>query len=569
MNSDFWEQFRHMLSKKRSGHPFRWRWVALVIGVLSSVGVYTYVINSVDPSNNFISGIIRYFKVPMYTFYSGGETGVYHQIANAAQSESGKGKTRFSIINKNSSGGAENAIKVLTTPRSFGLIQEEAVKKGGFVSKEIDFIAPLYLERTHIILKLPSSYNGNFSKKNPPRLSLFSDEEVLKLFAESNISIGPVGSGTRVIASYIISAVNEQIEAKKEKGELRLDKNKEQKIFNLSMLEGMERIKEEYPGDDKIDILFNIVGAPLKDIKDLLEKDNYMLISIDPSLVTQINKEYKLSLRLTDFKNSKAGGGGIYYPESKNISTVGSYAWLISSKDIPSSDILKVLGMIGDNKGEIAKNLKIELNSTTHFQLDEIDFYDFYKSQHERTNLGFWRSLLLFIGSFSVSTLLVFSFINFVVSLRKQSAYFQKIIIIQKNFPNNTDLNSDDYDYKTPKISRNQTEIIDRIILGIQGLMSLNREINQDFESGGITNNSFKFLVQNIEQTKVKFQKHLSRRITEVLESKHGNITQFMHIPYLRNFYTAGYLLEADFFRIKEALEQKLKVQNQASKETQ
>ncbi len=542
MKNDLWDQFRHLISFKRA--HFRWRTFALFVGVAVSTAIYSYIINSVDNSNNFIFQIGRYLEAPKYNFFSGGEKGVYYQIASALETETEKGNYRFSVDNNKSSGGSENAIKVLTTPKSFGFVQEETVRKGDFIREELNFISPMYLERMHIIYRFKKGDQYGFSKENPPHLTSNSEKSVLELFANSKISTGPVGSGTRVIASYIMSEINSQI--------INNGIENDQEIVNLSMSEGLTRINEEYNENDNIDILFTIAGSPLKDVRSLLSKDEYTLISIDPSLVTQINKNYELNLRLTDFKFSQDGlNKGIYYTNSQNISTLGSYAWLISSKDIPSSDILKILKIIKDNKDVIGQNLGIQNTFSDHSQLDEIQFYELYKSKYERTNLGFWRSLLILVGTFSISTVLVFSFISFIVSYRKQSAYFHDIIrVIENNFPVNTTLDKESYEIDSPVIHKSQVEIINKVVNGIQLLMHLNIEINQDFQSGGITNNNFTFLVNNIELTMLKLQKHLAKRVDEIVER--GTFeTTFENLDRIRKYYVSGYLLERDYLRIK------------------
>jgi TRAP-type uncharacterized transport system substrate-binding protein len=255
-------------------------------------------------------------------------------------------------------------------------VQEETVSKGDFIRNQIDFIAPLYLERIHILFRISPRYKRIFSKNNPPVLTSNSDPRVLSLFANAKISTGPVGSGTRVIASYIMSEINAQI---RQSGI-----NENQQVFNLSMAEGLEKISKDYKGDDQIEIFFTMAGAPLKDVKDLLGQEGYTLVSIGPSLVTQINRDYEVNLRMTDFKHSKYGSAsGIYYDGSKNVSTLGSYAWLISSKNIPSGDILEVLKIAQDKRNDIAHNLGVENVTNDHSPMAEIKFYDLYKSKFD------------------------------------------------------------------------------------------------------------------------------------------------------------------------------------------
>ena len=389
-------------------------------------------------------------------------------------------------------------------------------------------------------------------------LSSNTDKAVLELFANSKISTGPVGSGSIVIASYILSELNQQI---KDKGI-----NEKQKIYNLSMKDGLNNIRNEYKGEDKIDVFFSIAGSPIKDLKSLLEDENFMLISVDPSFVSELNKKNGLNLRLTDFKSrqGKGSGKGIYN-NSSNVSALGSYAWLISSKDIPNKDILDVLKLMKDHSDLIANNLGVENISIQHSPLKEMNFYDLYKTKYDRGSISEWKTILIFLSTFFVSFVSVFSFLLYVLSFRKQSKYFHRIVdVINASFPANTELDSNEYivgnvpvdidlPFQRPRVLDKQTKIIDQVIIGIQQILILTKSINDDFQSGSLTNNNYTFLMNKIEYTRNKLQRHLGRRLNEIIERdmtfKNVNI-----LDDLRIYYTAGYLLHEDYKDLKKLI---------------
>ncbi|MEM6718161.1 MAG: hypothetical protein AAF611_02495 [Bacteroidota bacterium] len=534
-----------------------WKSFLLIISLIVSIGLYLIIINTVEPNSNILRSMRRIVQTPNYKFFSGGEKGVYYTIVSTIQSGIRDENLSFEIENKQTSGGSENAIEVLTTPGSFGLVQEETIKKEDFIRDELNYIAPLYIERMHIILRIDKNnkYAKLFSYENPPVLSSNTDDAVLELFANSKISTGPVGSGSIVIASYILSELNQQIK----------DKNidETQEIYNLTTKEGLYTIQQAYEGENKIDILFTIAGAPIKDVKALLQDDNFMLISVDPSFVSELNIKNDLNLRLTDFKSAEdeAFGKGIY-KNSANVSALGSYAWLISSKDIPNKDILDVLRLMKEYSDIIATNLGVENTNSQHSPLKEMNFYDLYKTKYDRGSLSEWRTILIFFSTFIISFVSVFSFLLYILSFRKQSKYFHKIVdVINAYFPANTELDSNEYivgnvpedidlPFQRPRVLDKQTKIIDQIIIGIQQILLLTKSINDDFQGGSLTNSNYTFLMNKIEDTRNKLRKHLGRRLNEIIERdttyKNVNI-----LDDLRIYYTAGYLLHEDYKDLK------------------
>ena len=534
-----------------------WKAILNILSFVVAISVYLSAINTIDPNSNLWRSITRLFKTPQYQFFSGGEQGVYYAVASSIEAAAKNGDMSFSIDNVGTSGGSENAIKVLTNSNSFGLVQEESIKTDDFIRQELNYISPLYLERMHILLRRDNSANVQVSYDDPPVLTANTDQDVLKLFANARISTGPVGSGSIVISSYILGEIDNQI---KEKG---ITENQE--VLNLSMGEGLKNIRTEYAGPDQIDILFNIAGSPVKEIKNILQDDQYMLVGIDPSFVSVLNSKNNLNLRLTDFKDAKDGSKGGIYKNSEKVSALGSYAWLISSKDVPNNDILQVLNLMEANASTIARKLGVEDPDNRHSPLTEMKFHDLYKLKHDRENIGMLKSIFIFLSSLIISIVFVFSFLQYVLSFRKQSYYFHKIVsIINSSFPVNTELYNNnfavgevpedvDLPFKRPIVLERQEEIIDNVVIGIQSILLLNNEINHDFQNGTLTNNSFTFLILKVEDTRLKLQKHLARRLNEIIERGQQFKSERI-LDDLRIYFTAGYLLDDDYERLKAAV---------------
>lgn len=534
-----------------------WKTVLYTLSFVVAISVYLSVINTIDPNSNIWRTVSRFFKTPQYQFFSGGEQGVYHAVVSAIETGAKNGDMSFSIDNVSTSGGSENAIKVLTNSNSFGLVQEESIKADDFIREELNYITPLYLERMHILLRRDSSAEVNFSYNHPPVLTANTDKDVLNLFANAKISTGPVGSGSIVISSYILGEIDSQIKEKN------IEENQE--VFNLSMGDGLKNIRAEYEGNDKIDILFNIAGAPVKEIKNLLNDSRYMLVGVDPSFVSVLNTKNKLNLRLADFKDAKDDSKGGIYRDSHKVSALGSYAWLISSKDVPNKDILQVLDLMESSAPAIARKLGVEDPDNRHSPLTEMKFHDLYKLKYDRENIGMLKSVFIFLSSLVVSVVFVFSFLQYVLSFRKQSQYFHKIVsIINSSFPVNTELYNNkfavgevpedvDLPFKRPVVLEKQEEIIDSVVIGVQSILLLTDEINNDFQNGTLTNNSFTFLMTKIEDTRLKLQKHLARRLNEVIE-RGQRFKDDKILDDLRIYFTAGYLLDDDYARLKAAV---------------
>ena len=227
-----------------------WRTVLYVLSFSVAIGVYLSIINSIDPNSNIWRTITRVFNSPTYDFYSGGEKGVYYTIVSTIQSNLKSEDVSFDLVNRITSGGSENAIKVLTNSGSFGLVQEETIKDDDFIRNELNYITPLYIERMHIVLRTDGEFSEKF-RKDPPVLTANTDPEVLKMFANSIISTGPVGSGSIVISSYILGEIDNQI---KEKG---IEEN--QKVLNLSMGDFLELKVFKRITQAKIRLTFSLI----------------------------------------------------------------------------------------------------------------------------------------------------------------------------------------------------------------------------------------------------------------------------------------------------------------------
>ena len=123
------------------------RTVLFLISIIVGTTVYHFVANFI---NLDISHLELPFITKKYTFYSGAPGGFYTYVGAALEQEAKKEYT-LEIKNVPTAGSLENAIKVMTSHRAFGLTQMESLQRDEFMKGEIRIITPLYMARLHVI----------------------------------------------------------------------------------------------------------------------------------------------------------------------------------------------------------------------------------------------------------------------------------------------------------------------------------------------------------------------------------------------------------------------------------
>jgi TRAP-type uncharacterized transport system substrate-binding protein len=403
------------------------------------------------PLDNWLSYIGKKHDAP-YTFYSGKPGGTYYAIGNIIQ---GKFKDDGdSISNDSTSGGYENLMKVTVEGNAFGIMQEELIKKDDELRKNVQVIAPLFLERMHIFYR--KKLFRNINSGYPILLSNNIDTSILHCIAHSvtNINVGPVGSGTRIISSYVLAIIDQQIKDNlKTSSKYKLT---DESLGNASvkMLTGKNA--------DAPDMMFYIGSDPSDLINKILDSAKYGLLSISPSFVAVMNKEFNLNLRITDFQKK-------YYKAP--ISTFGTMAYLIASKSVPIDDVLRMLKRIDTSKARIHK-LLFRLPVTAHsdscysglskncsyiLPLAEFGFFNSFINDYTNSKNFKWKELLAFIIS------MVAIFFPVLKSATGISSVFKKWSVNKKIDHVVNSVNKKDKDNQTAcnELSGLRNEIID------------------------------------------------------------------------------------------------------------
>lgn len=300
-----------------------------------------------------------------YNFYSGAPKGVYYTIGNALNGPLDDGD---SIFNRKTLGGSENAMKLTIEKNSFGLIQEEIMNHDDQLKKNVRIITPLFLERMHIFYRKDLFKTGG----REVQLSANTDLCILKCFSDSliNINMGPVGSGTKIMASYVMALVEQQINAAFKRKTPRFIQ------LNESFSTSFEKIRNyETRTDSSIDILFYLSADPMENIESIFKSGKYGMMSIDPSFVVTLNRDFNLALRVADFKDK--------YDLAKNVSTLATLTYLMASKNIGEDDIYKILKKMDLLKPAIYQSLNKNIGSKDPNRLFEFGFFNLFNNEYE------------------------------------------------------------------------------------------------------------------------------------------------------------------------------------------
>lgn len=289
----------------------------------------------------------------------------------------------------------------------------------------------------------------------------------------------------------------------------------------------------------EIDIMCSTAGAPLGDTHRLLASGKFGLMSIDPSMIATIIEKYRVDIRMADFKHK--------YYNTSNISTIGSYAFLVASKDIPNSDILELLTVLDNSKDIIRK--KIDLHHGENFQLDEFNFLDSFKAEHDRNLFEQVSDLIIFLFSIVVATAISMSILVWIVSSLRQNWYLREISSVVKiSLPGNTELKQDEDDlYPVPVVPSDCNETISKLVTGVSSIYAIRLEVNEDYKTGSITDNHHLDILDHLYEVKERMQHVLAQYFSDAFRSEKP-----IPLNKLRRYYMTGYLLKEDFIRLRE-----------------
>ena len=343
------------------------------------------------------------------------------------------------------------------------------------------------------------------------------------------VSTGPTGSGSNVFASYLINLAELQLREDVQEG------------FQ-DAFEELTNPNGNGDAHDHVAIVFTIAGAPLPEIREYIEVRRIIgedetagpridLMSIEAAMIPALNKEFGLKLRPANFK-------GIYR-DGEKVSTFGTYAYLITSNDVPNAAVLAALSLLSIARADIRSQLGLRAGEP--FPLDELPFLDAFQQKNDSEFMEMLKNLLIFVTSVTTGMVFTMTFVVWTLSTRRKIHYVGEINLVYQEFlPENTNFQQNALPH--PIIFDNQTPIVEKVVHGIQRLLNILKDVQADHAASRITEAHYRHLTDGVSTMKAVFQRHLSRRLNEYRE-RGGQLTKEI----LRTYFTAGYIGRQDY----------------------
>ncbi len=274
------------------------------------------------------------------TIASGPEGGQYHTVAM----ELGRELThRYGVVVEHlaTDGSGENALKVSRGEADFALYQSgtAALEQDlhGLVLSDLNSIGGLYWEVVHLL-------------KHPDHA-----ETPLADIPEARIAVGPLHSGSELIAGYLL----EQFE---------LDDDVKKIDLPLSELAAAFR-------DDEIDAAMITIGIQATVLRDLLQPND----AGEPVCVLESIPFAAAIADQSSFLESYSVPAGMYSPAGsgvpqEQIQTLATRAQIISSRDAPAGLTEMITTIINDPEFQRNAHLTELFRGGTTFAQDNLDF---------------------------------------------------------------------------------------------------------------------------------------------------------------------------------------------------
>ncbi len=515
-------------------HPRVVRTALYTLAVALSVGLYYYVTEFYDPSRN----LWPRFATDKVRLFAGEKDGIYHALATSVLRDAEDllepvGDAPFGAT----SGGFENAVKVMATAKSVGFLQEDTLRKDDIIRSNVRFVVPLYLERMHIIynrqrlLAHAAESETLTDDEKPVLLAAIENNEVSvempefrKIFSHSTISSGQPGSGTQVFSSFLFNLLD--ISARNDLG--------------LPLPEAVDALTQ--PGSP-CGIVFYMAGLPVDRVKNALDKSPELgLINIRPATVELINREFGRSLRPTTFEDR-------YGSEWESTTTFGSYAYLICSRDLPDASLREFLEQLeAIRKADPEKDY-----------LNEHAFFAAFDKEHS----GKWhdrvRAWVLFLTSVAATSAAVMAFLVWFISGWKNARLLQNITdIYVRALPTNVNLRRvGDSPLERPVIDpekEQQTDYVNELSKGISALMALLEEVRATYSAGGLTSTHYRTLRETAWSLISVLRTHVARRISGLVTRHKLNDGATV----IEDYFIGGYLSREDFRWLRQSANNQL-----------
>lgn len=456
--------------------------------VMSSI-VYTYFMDYYNSDNDFINrmwGILTNQK-KSYSFYSDNidadATSIYAKIGKALKNHSDRDPD-LNVILKGKTGSAyENAFGVMNNKQAFGLIQSDTYLNVPNLRENTIEIAPIYMERLHIICHCDSS------------IKKFEELFDTANYQETLFYIGKPGSSSNLMFPLLKSHFNG---------------SKPPELDNIDTKANFTEMSLALKNlDDTVDYK-NVVVMFMMGYNQLIKevindsKNQLRLLEIDAAKVYDINEKFGQKFIPTYFPQD-------FYP-SRNVATIGALATIIASNDLKSNEIANFL--------KVFEQLNLSSAFNNIFDNPSFSIVDISNKYRTLANAESWsllKTIIVFTISVTLSSYVLAVLLIYIISAFKQSNYYKEMMSIYRDI---TELNS-----KKAKVDnesniwRTQTANGDRLIDGIKKLNQLGQIVREDFNTGGMTIRHHSYLIDNLNYLEKWFQSKLTSRIAYALNN--------------------------------------------------
>ncbi len=282
--------------------------------------------------------------------------------------------------------------------------------------------------------------------------------------------------------------------------------------------------------------MFLLAGAPVQSVRKALENINIKLMSIEPSVVAGLNKDYKFNFRMSDFEDRYTDAPA---EKNKEISALGSYSFLIASMDISNSDKGELIKALHNAKGDIKRDINFIGNGEEQFQLNEFDFLKSVDAANTKTFYSRAKDILLFLISVFATTALIGTFLVWVVSSLKQVDYFRRIYHTVHTVN----------EHSPSKESNDRSSLqgdIKKLDKGLNELFVIVKNLDNDYLTGGITETHYAFLTHELDRAQNILLEDLGRRLRVLVEGD-DNITNNK----LKRYYLSGFIDSEQYCDLK------------------
>lgn len=260
------------------------------------------------PQRNFTS-LWRDDQRIEYTLYTGPKGGRFSSLGMCVGAQLKGREAPFGLKLEPTSGSLDNAQRIATTRRAFGFVGEQTGGNKVFLSPRVQLVTPLYMQKAQVLYRRDAwSKFGSGDLRLTERL----DDPTRSFFQNAIVDVGPSGSGTQLVASYLLSTLGVQ------PLKTRSSENFDDQISALKQEKGLEA--------EHADVAIMFAGDVEGVTSALANKAARVgVASIDPTVGAALRRSFSFEVIPTTFAESAVS----------TITTLGAYAWLMASADVP------------------------------------------------------------------------------------------------------------------------------------------------------------------------------------------------------------------------------------------